>query len=311
MTFHHRIIELPIRTLRPYPRNARRHSKKQLRQIADSIERFGFTNPVLVGDDGEIVAGHGRVEAARLLGMETVPTIALSHLNATERRAYVLADNKLALNAGWDEEILALELQDLIDLDFDLTVTGFSVGEIDLVLDTANESAPDRRDAADDWMPEMEEAVVSRPGDLWQLGRHRLICADARDPDAYGALLAGEQVDMIFTDPPYHVPIDGHVSGLGRVHHREFAMGAGEMSEAAFEAFLLKTRTGVCVQGRYRAPYQYVRFGRRGPVPDQRVGLRRHQQSVGDPRRGTGDAPDRKTGRPGGRCGSRLLETRG
>tara|TARA_R110002072_G_scaffold17119_1_gene65579 strand:+ start:1970 stop:3301 length:1332 start_codon:yes stop_codon:yes gene_type:complete len=241
VTFHHRIIELPIRTLRPYPRNARRHSKKQLRQIADSIERFGFTNPVLVGDDGEIVAGHGRVEAARLLGMETVPTIALSHLNATERRAYVLADNKLALNAGWDEEILALELQDLIDLDFDLTVTGFSVGEIDLVLDTANESAPDRRDAADDWMPEMEEAVVSRPGDLWQLGRHRLICADARDPDAYGALLAGEQVDMIFTDPPYNVPIDGHVSGLGRVHHREFAMGAGEMSEAAFEAFLVET----------------------------------------------------------------------
>tara|TARA_R110002110_G_scaffold186938_1_gene394259 strand:+ start:1194 stop:2525 length:1332 start_codon:yes stop_codon:yes gene_type:complete len=241
MTFYHRIIELPIKTLRPYPRNARRHSKKQLRQVADSIERFGFTNPVLVSDDGEIVAGHGRVEAARLLGMETVPTIALSHLNATERRAYVLADNKLALNAGWDEEILALELQDLIDLDFDLNVTGFSVGEIDLVLDTANESAPDRRDAADDWMPEIEEQVVSQPGDLWQLGRHRLICADARDPDAYRALLAGEQVDLIFTDPPYNVPIDGHVSGLGRVHHREFAMGAGEMSEAAFEAFLTKT----------------------------------------------------------------------
>lgn len=241
MTFYHRIIELPIKTLRPYPRNARRHSKKQLRQVADSIERFGFTNPVLVSDDGEIVAGHGRVEAARLLGMETVPTIALSHLNATERRAYVLADNKLALNAGWDDEILALELQDLIDLDFDLNVTGFSVGEIDLVLDTANESAPDRRDAADDWMPEIEEQVVSQPGDLWQLGRHRLICADARDPDAYRALLAGEQVDLIFTDPPYNVPIDGHVSGLGRVHHREFAMGAGEMSEAAFEAFLTKT----------------------------------------------------------------------
>ena len=241
MTFHHRIIELPIKALRPYPRNARRHSKKQLRQIADSIERFGFTNPVLVSDDSEIVAGHGRVEAARLLGLETVPTIALSHLNATERRAYVLADNKLALNAGWDDEILALELQDLIDLDFDLAVTGFSVGEIDLVLDTANESAPDRHGAADDWIPEMEESVVSRPGDLWQLGRHRLICADARDPDAYRILLAGEQVDLIFTDPPYNVPIDGHVSGLGRVHHREFAMGAGEMSEAAFETFLTET----------------------------------------------------------------------
>jgi DNA modification methylase len=239
-TSHH-IIERSLGDLRPYKRNARRHSKKQVRQIADSIKRFGFTNPVLIGDDGEIIAGHGRVEAARLIGMATVPTIALSHLGATERRAYVLADNKLALNAGWDQELLALELQGLLELGFDLSVTGFSVTEIDLALDTAKDSAPSRWDAADDWIPEPEEVAVSRPGDLWQLGRHRLICGDARKAADYEALLLGERVDLVFTDPPYNVPITGHVSGLGRVSHREFAMGVGEMSEAAFTGFLKET----------------------------------------------------------------------
>lgn len=241
MNTEQRIVERPLGTLRPYRRNARRHSKKQIRQIAESIKRFGFTNPVLVGDDGEIIAGHGRVEAARLLGRESVPTVALSHLDATERRAYVLADNKLALNAGWDQEILAIELQDLLDVEFDLSVTGFSVAEIDLVLDAAKESAPDGRDAADDWMPDFEENAVSRRGDLWHLGRHRLLCGDARKAHDYDALLAGERVDLIFTDPPYNVPIDGHVCGLGRVRHREFAMGVGEMSEAAFTSFLKVT----------------------------------------------------------------------
>jgi ParB-like chromosome segregation protein Spo0J len=125
------IVEREVRSLKPYSRNARTHSKKQIKQIAASIERFGFTNPVLTSDNGEIIAGHGRVEAARLLGMKTVPTIALSHLSEAERRAYVLADNKLALNAGWDREILAVELQGLIDLGFDMSVTGFGLAEID------------------------------------------------------------------------------------------------------------------------------------------------------------------------------------
>src|SRR5215210_1116930 len=133
---------LPIASLRPYPGNARTHSKKQIRQIATSIERFGFTNPVLISDEGEIVAGHGRVEAAKLLGREQVPALRLSHLSAAQRRAYVLADNKLALNAGWDLEVLAIEMQALIDLDFDLEVTGFSLAEIDLVLDEAAETSP-------------------------------------------------------------------------------------------------------------------------------------------------------------------------
>ena len=136
------LIEVGVAALRPYDNNARTHSKKQIKQIADSIRRFGFTSPVLVSDAGEIIAGHGRVEAAKLLGMATVPTLALSHLSDAERRAYVLADNKLALNAGWDREILAIELQGLIDLDFDLELTGFSLAEIDFVLDEAGDSDP-------------------------------------------------------------------------------------------------------------------------------------------------------------------------
>ena len=147
------VRDRPIHSLEPYRRNARTHSRKQIKQIAASIERFGFTNPVLVSDTGEIIAGHGRIEAAKLLGMKSVPTLALSHLTEAERRAYVLADNKLALNAGWDSEILAIELQELVDLDFDVELTGFSLAEIDLVLDAAGDADPDRVDAAEDFMP--------------------------------------------------------------------------------------------------------------------------------------------------------------
>ena len=229
-----------IGSLRPYAGNARTHSRKQIKQIADSITRFGFTNPVLISDEGEIIAGHGRVSAAKLLGHETVPTLRLSHLSATERRAYVLADNKLALNAGWDQEILAIELQALIDLEFDPSVTGFSLAEVDFTLDAARERAPDTPAAAD-VVPPMAGAVVTRSGDVWQLGRHRLICGDARNEADYAQLLAGETVDLIFTDPPYNVPIDGHVCGSGRIRHREFAMGVGEMSSTAFIAFLTET----------------------------------------------------------------------
>ena len=227
--------------LRPYARNARRHTKKQVRQIADSIERFGFTNPVLISDNDEIIAGHGRVEAAKLLGMETVPTLRLSHLNDADRRAYIIADNKLALNAGWDQEILAIELQALIDLDFDVTLTGFSLAEVDLTLDAARDANPDGSAGPEDEIPPMAQVAVSGPGDLWLLGRHRLICGDARAPADYARVLDGRSADLLFTDPPYNVPIDGHVCGSGRIRHREFAMGVGEMSEAAFTAFLTET----------------------------------------------------------------------
>jgi DNA modification methylase len=232
------VIERSVASLKPYARNARTHSKKQIKQIASSIERFGFVNPVLIGDDGDIIAGHGRVEAAKQLGLRTVPTLALSHLSETERRAYVLADNKLALNAGWDREILAIELQGLVDLDFDVELTGFSLAEIDFVLDEAGEADPDAPDAAEDAVPNITGPAVSRMGDVWILGRHKLVCGDARSSDAYARLLGNERVDMVFTDPPYNVAIDGNVCGLGSVKHREFAFASGEMSEMQFTQFL-------------------------------------------------------------------------
>jgi hypothetical protein len=182
--------------------------------VAASIERFGFTNPVLIADDGEIVAGHGRVAGARLLGLKTVPALRLSHLSDAERRAYLIADNKLALNAGWDHDMLAIELQGLIELDFEIELTGFSLAEVEVVLDGARESATTGADAAtEDTIPSYQEEgpAVTRPGDVWVLGRHKLICGDARDAKAYTTLLGGETIDLIFTDPPYNVPIDGHV----------------------------------------------------------------------------------------------------
>jgi DNA modification methylase len=252
MNAHTPQIELrKIQSLRPYPGNARVHSKKQVRQIASSIQRFGFTNPVLISDDDEIIAGHGRVMAAKELGLPTVPTLKLSHLSAAERRAYVLADNKLALNAGWDNEILAIELQALIDIDFDVSLTGFSLAEIDFTLDQAGESKPEEVAPAD-VVPAPPASPVSRRGDLWTLGRHRLLCGDARNPTDYALLLGNEKADLIFTDPPYNVRIDGNVCGLGSVRHREFAMASGEMSQEHFTAFLKETlsnASGACRDG--------------------------------------------------------------
>jgi DNA modification methylase len=235
------LVEREISSLRPYARNARTHSRKQVKQIAASIERFGFTNPVLVSDEGEIIAGHGRVEAAKLLGMRAVPTMALSHLSEAERRAYVLADNKLALNAGWDKEILAIELQALVDLEFEVEVTGFSLAEIDLVLDEAGEADPSGADTEEDRVPRPSGPRVTRSGDLWLLGRHRLLCGDTRSNAELDRLMGGQQADLVFTDPPYNVAINGNVCGLGAVKHREFAFASGEMSKAQFTAFLTET----------------------------------------------------------------------
>jgi DNA modification methylase len=237
------VAATPIAALRPYSRNARTHSRKQIWQIADSIRKFGFTNPILVSDDDEIIAGHGRVEAAKLLGMQSVPAVRLSHLDAAQRRAYVIADNKLALNAGWDRELLTIELQALIDLEFGVEITGFSLAEVDLLIDEARGSSPDPEHAADNDIPPLVNPVsaVTRSGDLWLLDRHRLSCGDSRHAETFHHLLQAERADLIFTDPPYNVPIDGHVCGLGRIRHREFAMGAGEMSKEVFTAFLQAT----------------------------------------------------------------------
>ena len=237
----HTITHTAIGLLKPYEGNARTHSKKQIGQIAASIERFGFTNPVLVSDDGEIIAGHGRVEAAKLLGQRTVPTLALSHLSDAERRAYVLADNKLAQNAGWDREILAIELQALVDLEFDVELTGFSLAEVDFALAEAAKADPGGPETAEDAVPAHTGQPVTRSGDVWLLGRHRLLCGDTRDADAVSRLMGGEKADLVFTDPPYNVAIDGNVCGLGSVKHREFAFASGEMSESQFTVFLTST----------------------------------------------------------------------
>jgi DNA modification methylase len=212
-----------------------------VRQIADSIKRFGFTNPVLVSEQGEIIAGHGRVMAAKELGLTTVPTVRLSHLSAEERRAYVLADNKLALNAGWDTEILAIELQALVDLDFDVTVTGFSLAEVDLTLDQAREASATGSDNPADLIPEPPTVPVCRPSDLWILGRHRLLCGNAMERQHVAHLMEQDKADLIFTDPPYNVPIDGNVCGLGSIRHREFAFASGEMIPSQFTDFLTTT----------------------------------------------------------------------
>src|SRR5271156_6272334 len=233
------IETLPMDHLRPWPRNARTHSRKQIRQIAESIRRFGFTNPVLIDGENSILAGHGRVEAARQLGMTTVPSLRVDHLSPAEKRAYVLADNKLALNAGWDEELLALELKELMeaDIEFDLGLTGFSIAEIDQLVEGL---APEEvGDPADDRLPAPNDIPSRcRPGDIWRLGLHRLLCGGALAPFVVAALMDGEKAEMVFTDPPYNVAIEGNVSGLGEIRHRDFAMASGEMTPDQFTAFL-------------------------------------------------------------------------
>ncbi len=224
-----------VADLKPAERNARMHAPEQIKQISASIEQFGFTNPVLIDAKGRLIAGHGRVEAAKQLDLETVPTLCLEHLSETQVRAYIIADNKLAENAGWDDELLSLEFQylDSLDLDFDLTITGFEMAEIDgfLVIDPVNE---------EEVIPEPSEGpAVTQPGDLWLVGKHRLYCGDTTKPESFEALFSGSKpAQMVFTDPPYNVPISGHVCGLGAVQHREFEMAAGEMTKEQFEAFL-------------------------------------------------------------------------
>jgi len=238
-TTRHRDLRVEMRLiadLKPHERNPRTHSKCQIKQIADSIKAFGFTNPVLIDEADGIIAGHGRVAAATLLGLAQVPTIRLSALSEAQKRAYIIADNKLALNAGWDEGLLRLELGYIADLDvdFDLTLTGFGAAEIDLMLDA--EAADPKADA----IPEADPATppVSRLGDLWELGPHRLYCGDATKAESFEVLLAGRRAQMVFIDAPYNVRINGHVCGLGKIKHAEFAMASGEMTAAEFTAFL-------------------------------------------------------------------------
>ncbi|MBI1391924.1 MAG: DNA methylase N-4 [Alphaproteobacteria bacterium] len=219
----------------PDPRNARTHPKRQITQIVRSIRAFGFTNPILADPHGNIIAGHGRLRAAKEMGLETVPVITLDGLSDPQKRALRLADNKIALNAGWDTEILKLELAELSlpEIDIDLGLTGFSPGEIDVAL--AESQDPD-----DEVIPAAPEVPRVQPGDIWQLGEHRLACGDGRDVALLKRLVGeGEAVDCAFLDPPYNVKINGHANAKGR--HAEFAMASGEMSDAEFRSFLNDT----------------------------------------------------------------------
>jgi DNA modification methylase len=233
------IVYQALADLKPRATNPRTHSKKQITQIANAIRRFGFTNPVLVDDTNGIVAGHGRVEAAKVVGLDQVPTVRLSAMSEAEIRAYVIADNRLAENAGWDRALLGLELQYLteLEIDFDATVTGFELPEIDILIGDLSPAANDN-DPADAAVDVAAGPAISRPGDVWQIGNHRLICGDSTRPETYQQLLGDARAQMVFTDPPYNVPISGHVGGLGAIQHREFAMASGEMSQAEFTAFL-------------------------------------------------------------------------
>jgi DNA modification methylase len=245
-----RSVELiDLAKLKPATRNARTHSKRQIDQISTSIQRFGFTNPVLIDDDNGIIAGHGRVAAARQLGLAGVPCVRLSNMTEAEKRAYVIADNKLALNAGWDQEILAIELQGLMDLGVDVSITGFELPEIDMILTGADEASPEP-DRPEDRHPQPMPDPVTRLGDKWVLGRHVLLCGDAKDPMAVRELMGGLKADMVFTDPPYNVAIEGNVSGLGRTHHREFVEASGEMSKAEFTEFLRLSMTAAAAECR-------------------------------------------------------------
>ncbi len=230
------VEQLAIAELQPYPKNPRTHSAKHVRQIADSIRTFGWTNPILIDDADGVIAGHGRLEAAKFLGMETVPTLRLSRMSDEQKRAYILADNKLAENAGWDDDLLRFELQSLLemDLDFPIEVIGFETPEIDILLN-AELSA---RQTADDIPPIEDGPPVSQPNDLWLLGEHLLFCGDALDVESYQNVLGNDLAAAVFTDPPYNVPIPGHVSGMGAIQHDDFAMASGEMSQSEFIAFL-------------------------------------------------------------------------
>jgi len=225
----------------PDPRNARTHSKRQVEQIVASIRTFGFTNPVLADPQGNLIAGHGRLRAAKELGLATVPVITLDGLSEPQKKALRLADNKIALNAGWDTEILKLELAELSlpDIDIDLGLTGFSPGEIDVVLSSSED--PD-----DEVIPGVPENPRVQVGDIWQLGEHRIACGDGRDVAFLNGLVGeGEAIDCAFLDPPYNVKINGHANAKGR--HREFAMASGEMNEAEFRSFLTDT-LGACAK---------------------------------------------------------------
>jgi DNA modification methylase len=231
-----KVVYRPVSALVANPHNPRAHLKHQIRQIAASFREFGFNSPILIDSNNTIIAGHARLEAAKLAGMDQVPTILLENLTEDQIRAYVIADNRLAENSGWDKDILAIELQYLTTItdSFDVSITGFQVPEIDSILQEAC-AIQNEDDVVD--INETAQAVT-QPGDLWLLGKHRVLCGNSLDVAAHKTLMVNRRAHMIFTDPPYDLKIDQNVCGKGLIRHREFAMASGEMNEAEFVAFL-------------------------------------------------------------------------
>lgn len=239
---------LPVAQIRPSARNARKHSDAQVRKIADSLQQFGAINPVIVDADGEIIAGHGRYAAAQLLKLEQLPVIRAGHLTPEQVRAYRLVDNRLAELSSWDDSLLTVELEflgqcELADvIDFAPEITGFESAEIDRLLDRKqSKPAEPPEEPIDTTRP-----AVSRHGDVWKLEDHLLVCGDALDETIYRQFPAEQKIQLVCTDPPYNVKIDGHVSGNGKIKHREFSMASGEMSDTEFTSFLNRALGNAC-----------------------------------------------------------------
>lgn len=232
------------------PRNSRRHKKRQIQQIANSIRAFGYLVPLLVDAKGTILAGHGRALAARLIGMTEVPTITIDHLSDAQISAFMIADNRLTENSDWNKELLAEQFKILsaLELDFSVDVTGFEMGEIELLIEGPASPGSRRNDLADVIPDSWAEPLVSQPGDLWLLDRHKVYCGDAREDASYPIVTEGRRAAVVFTDPPYNDPIDGYVTNFGKLHHPEFAMASGEMSASEFTNFLISVFT---LQARY------------------------------------------------------------
>ena len=241
------IEDRAVKDLKVNRRNARSHDDRQVQQIAASMREFGWLVPIVVDEDDTVLAGHGRLRAAPLLNMETVPTIQVKHLTPERKRAFMLADNRLAELAEWDEDLLTIELKELsgLEFDFDFEITGFETKDLDRL-----EGAAAAKPAEVEVVPELDRdhPPVSSLGDLWKLGSHLLLCGNALEEASYARLMGEERAQMVFTDPPYNVKIDGHVCGLGSVHHKAFEMAAGEMSESEFTRFLA---TSMALMARY------------------------------------------------------------
>ncbi len=232
---------ISVAKIKPNPFNARRHDRKQISMLAKSIQKFGFVVPAIVDDAGELISGHARLEAARQLGWTEIPVIRAAHLSEADKRAFMIADNRLAERASWDTTALRGELNFLseLDIDFDFSAIGFDTPEVDFLLEEHGD------DGADAMRFPPDLPAVSRVGELWRLGEHHIYCGSALEATAYQAVLAGNRAQMVFTDPPYNVPVDGHVSRRGMPKSREFAMAAGEMTEAQYTQFLATTLLNV------------------------------------------------------------------